>query len=107
MENVLRCRTYPATEAILMPFLIQSLHDHVYDRFSASCTLSTEPSTVAIDTPSKAVFLNKRCIGIKRISTFCAEEVTNVPLTATGNYHFSLDRGLTRPASGAEVLVVI
>lgn len=120
---------FVADKALVVPLAAQGRDDDVVEnRLLAPHAASCCPTGVAAETPCESVFLHEGgflCEGLyivlvlvqhfnrflfKRktyITTFGAEEMTNVPFGATCNHNFALDRRLAALASRAEQLVKI
>jgi len=90
-----------------MPLKTQRLHHNIRYRLPAPLTLGTIPIGMAVDTPRIPILLHKRRRRIKRIATLSAEEVASMPLRATSDDDFALDRCLAGLAARGEVLVEV
>jgi hypothetical protein len=74
-----------------VPFRPQRFDHSVRNRLATTFAFGAVAVGVAVDTPRIPIFLDKRGIGIKRITTLGAEKVSGMPLRAARDDDFALD----------------
>lgn len=107
VEAILASRT---TEALLVPFTTQGLNVFADDRSSALLAFRCSSFCsfgLATQAPCVPILLNVCHAFLKRITTFCAEEVSVMPALSQGNHVLANDRSLAVLTLRCEGLVEV